>query len=251
MFSTKAQYLEGIVTLSQRLKLGKHAATAAEANLPFESPEQYAYDFLAYIEQSRKQEAARKNAQQAGFLKNPRYTLDLFEFSDKVEIPNKFGKEWLTECKFIDEHQNLVLLGNAGTGKTHFATALGKEACRRGYRVMFRETASLIDELCRTYEKGLMPRFKAKLNKVDLLILDEWGYLPVNQLGTNLLFDVIANCYETRSIILTTNLPLKEWNRIFADERLINAVIDRLVHHGLLITHRGESYRKTHSLMLQ
>ena len=96
-----------------------------------------------------------------------------------------------------------------------------------------------------------MERLKNRVSMTDLLIIDEWGYLPTNVDGTRLLFDLIANCYEKRSVILTTNLPIQEWNRIFSDERLLIAMIDRLVHHGYLIKHTGESYRLTHSLMRQ
>ncbi|RLK62417.1 hypothetical protein D3H64_09895 [Atopobacter sp. AH10] len=96
---------------------------------------------------------------------------------------------------------------------------------------------------------GKEDRFWKRLEKAALLILDEWGYLPFERLGTQMLFEVISNCYERRSVILTTNLPFNEWNTIFYDQKLTAAILDRMVHHGLLIMHEGESYRLRHSSM--
>lgn len=243
VISCKSRILE----LSKELKLGSHITSVLEDGLKYESNEQFVCDLLQGIWNKRQQEVMRKNILQAGFDKP--HTLGNFEFNEDIYFPEKFPKEWFTECHFIREKQNVMLLGNSGTGKTHLATAIGRKACELGFRVMYRKTSLFIDELTTSYEKGTMKKYRTKMEKLDLLILDEWGYLPVSTNSTKLLYDVLSDCYENRSIMLTTNLPLKEWNRIFSDERLINALLDRLIHHGLLIAHRGESYRRKHSLM--
>lgn len=155
----------------------------------------------------------------------------------------------LEECRFIKAKQNLIFLGHPGTGKTHLATALGMQACTLGKKVLFKRMAALVEELTAAHEGGTLARFKRRYEACDLVIIDEWGYLPTNVTGTRLLFDLIADCYEKRSVILTTNLPIAEWNKIFCDEQLLMAIIDRLAHHGYLIKHTGESYRLLHSLI--
>lgn len=98
-------------------------------------------------------------------------------------------------------------------------------------------------------KNGKLHGFWSKLKKSDLLILDEWGYIPFERLGTQLLFETVSACYDKRSVILTTNLPFDEWNTIFYDEKLTTAILDRPVHHGRLILHEGQSYRVLHSMM--
>ncbi len=203
-------------------------------------------DLLKTLLTARQRERCRKN--RAGSNLPPGKTLEGFETAC-LELPKGLTMSWLSKCSFIESKQNLVLLGLPGTGKTHLAAALGAQACDQGYKVSFKRMSAFMEELTVAYEAGEFAKLKRKLEQVDLLILDEWGYLPTNVTGTRLLFDVISDCYERRSIILTTNLPLPEWNRIFSEERMLMAMIDRIVHHCYLIKHTGESYRMTHSLM--
>lgn len=114
---------------------------------------------------------------------------------------------------------------------------------------MYYKTSKLVNMLVDLKSVNKLNTFWNKLKKTKLLILDEWGYIPFERVGTQLLFEAVSQCYERRSIIVTTNLPFNEWNTIFYDEKLTNAMLDRLVHHGHLIIHNGPSYRFTHSLM--
>ena len=240
-------YESDIRRLATNLRLGSSIASLYK-EVPFKNPGEDVRDLLERIWEQRVRDRMLRNRQKAGFEKLK--TLRDFQ-PDNLELPRGVRLDWFTECKFIDNRQNLILLGNPGTGKTHLATAIGLEACSRGYKVLFRRMAQLVEALSAAYASGDLERLKNRVSMTDLLIIDEWGYLPTNVDGTRLLFDLIANCYEKRSVILTTNLPIQEWNRIFSDERLLIAMIDRLVHHGYLIKHTGESYRLTHSLMRQ
>jgi DNA replication protein DnaC len=147
------------------------------------------------------------------------------------------------------QSENLILYGNVGTGKTHLATALGIEACRRRYKVQFWRTAALVNHLLRIHDGGDLQPFLKQIEKLDLLVCDEWGYVPVHRTGAQLLFQVISACYEKRSLILTTNLEFSKWVNIFLDEAMTTAMIDRLIHHSHLLIFDGESHRVKNSLM--
>lgn len=234
-----------IKTLATNLRLGSSILTVYK-ELELTDRGEFVRDLLAGIWNHRVRDRVSRNQSMAGL--NASKTLDNFD-SSCLELPDKVDLSWFTECRFINAKQNLMLLGNPGTGKTHFATALGMEACARGYKVGMKRMAMLVEELTLAWEKLELPKLKRRLAQLDLLIIDEWGYLPTSLTGTRLLFELISDCYEHRSVVLTTNLPLAEWNKIFRDERLLVAMIDRLAHHGYLVKHTGASYRLAHSLM--
>lgn len=168
---------------------------------------------------------------------------------DHIQIPKAIDLDELKKATFIDKKENLILYGPVGTGKTHLATAIGVSACSSGKKVKFFRTASLVNRLGEAKAKGELKRFMRQIEKIDLLICDEWGYIPFEKEGSQLLFQVISECYERRSIIITTNLEFSKWNGIFYDEKLTSAIIDRLVHHSHLLVHTGPSHRLTHSTM--
>jgi DNA replication protein DnaC len=149
----------------------------------------------------------------------------------------------------VQRKENLILYGAVGTGKTHLATAIGVEACNRCKKVRFYQTANLVNKLLEAKNNNKLSSMLDHIEEADLVILDEWGYIPLNREGSQLLFQVVANCYERRSVILTTNLEFSKWNDIFCDEMMTNAMIDRLVHHSHLLTFSGQSYRLRNSLM--
>jgi len=155
----------------------------------------------------------------------------------------------LKNAAFVERKENLILYGPVGTGKTHLATALGVEACMNGRKVKFYRTAALVNELIDAQSNGMLKKFLKPIEQADLLICDEWGYVPLDLEGAKLLYQVIADCYEKKSIILTTNLEFSKWNSIFFDEKLTNAIIDRMVHHSHLLVFNGPSYRLQNSLM--
>ncbi len=130
-----------------------------------------------------------------------------------------------------------------GTGKTHLAGALGVKACGLGKRVRFWRVTELITALIEARDERGLGRMRAQLAKLDLLILDELGYVPASKTGSELLFDVIANAYERNSVIITSNLPFENWTEVLGSERLTGAVLDRLTHRCHILEMNGESYR--------
>lgn len=170
-------------------------------------------------------------------------TLDQFNF-DWPKTINAMQVKDLFRLNFLQDHGNAIFLGGVGMGKTHLATALGYAACLQGHRVLFANTIDVVNTLSAAQAQG---RLKAELKKYQtprLLILDELGYLPIDQCGADLLFQVISHRYERGSILLTTNRPFKEWASIFNNDATIaSAVLDRLLHHAETVVIEGKSYR--------
>jgi len=175
-------------------------------------------------------------------------SLEGYQFN-KIRFPPSLLKEDLISCDFISQKTNLVCYGEVGTGKTHLATALGIKACEMGMRVRFFTVTELVLRLAESRKKGTLERFISDLKRLELLILDEWGYVPVDKEGSQLLFRVIADSYESKSLILTTNLEFSKWGGIFTDQQMAAAMIDRLIHHGHLLLFDGPSHRMEHALM--
>ena len=188
----------------------------------------------------------RKNT----LLKNAKFdvikTFEKYSF-DEIEIPAKIAIDDIKTASFIERKENLILYGPVGTGKTHLATAIGVEACNNGKTVKFFRTAALVNALLEAKKNEELKKFLKQIEKTDLLICDEWGYIPFEKDGSQLLFQVISECYEKRSLIVTTNLEFSKWNSIFYDEKLTTAIIDRVIHHGHLLFFNGSSYRLKHS----
>ena len=179
-----------------------------------------------------------------------------------VKFPPAFSMEELETLEFVPEKKNLVLYGPVGIGKTHMAIAAGIKACNLGYKTKFYTVTELVLKLAESRKSGTLERLLRDLRSLDLLILDEWGYVPVDkdgsQLwgyvpvdkdGSQLLFRVISDSYESKSLNLTTNLEFSKWGGIFTDDQMAAAMIDRLVHHGHLLIFEGKSYRMEHALM--
>ena len=236
---------EEIAILARQLRIGSGIVEAYKQE-EFLDPQQFTLALLRNLIRRRNEERAIRNQQAAGF-ENIK-TLDGYDF-EHILLPNGFDIEGLCALDFIRNKQNLIMIGSSGTGKTHLATALGVEACRQGFKPFYRRTVKFIHELTQSYERGTLDRFHKRLEQVDLIILDEWGYLPIHRDGMRLLFEVIADAYEKKSVIVTTNLPINEWNKSFGDDRLIHALTDRLYHHGIVVKHEGSSYRLQHSIM--
>jgi DNA replication protein DnaC len=169
-------------------------------------------------------------------------TLDTFDFAARPSV-NKMLIGELVRCEYIDKRENVLLIGNPGTGKSYLATALAAEACARGYRVRFFRTTELVTALIEARNELSFLRLKAQLAKLDLLVLDELGYVPASKVGAELLFDVISTAYERTSLIVTSNLPFESWIEVLGSERLTGATLDRLTHRCRIIETKGESYR--------
>ncbi|HXX40505.1 MAG TPA: IS21-like element helper ATPase IstB [bacterium] len=170
-------------------------------------------------------------------------TLEGFQFEFQPSIPAPLIRE-LAELGFLARAENVCLVGPPGTGKTHLSLALGIRACGAHKRVLFRSVADLLDELVAATVDHTLGARLATLGGLDLLILDELGYLPMDPRRANLFFQLISRLYEHGSIILTTNKPFEEWGTVFGDDEVIaGAVLDRLLHHCHVVAINGPSFR--------
>ena len=210
---------------------------------------------VEFLEEAlRKEITTREENRRERLVKRAKFpiykTFDGYEYRC-VKLPPALSREELENVSFIEERNNLVLYGPVGIGKTHMAIAAGVKACMKGYKVRFFTVTELVLKLAESRKNGTLERFRRELNEQDLLILDEWGYVPVDRDGSQLLFRVISDSYESKSLLLTTNLEFSKWGSIFTDDQMAAAMIDRLVHHGHLILFEGNSYRMEHALMKQ
>ena len=149
----------------------------------------------------------------------------------------------LARSEYILRRENIIALGNSGTGKTHVALALGLAACQKGFTVTFTTAASLVNQLMEARDERRLLKLQAQLATVKLLIIDELGYVPLSPTGAELLFEVFSQRYERGSTIVTSNLPFEDWTQVLGSERLTGALLDRLTHHVSILTMNGDSYR--------
>ena len=173
-------------------------------------------------------------------------SLDSFNFPAIPSLNKPLVLE-LARCEYIDRWENVIALGNSGTGKTHIALGLGLAACRKGLTVGFTTAASLVHELMEARDEKRLLRFQKQLAKYKLLIIDELGFVPLSKTGAELLFEVFSQRYERGSMLVTSNLPFEEWTEIFGSERLTGALLDRLTHHVHILEMNGDSYRLSQS----
>jgi len=193
---------------------------------------------LELLERERRATERRIKAAKFPIVK----TLDTFEFRALPKLNKKLVLE-LARCEFIDRRENVLALGNSGTGKSHLALALGMAACQGGYRVRFTTAAALVHELLEARDERRLLRFQKQLAKQDLLIVDELGYVPLSKTGAELLFEVFSQRYEQSSTLVTSNLPFNEWTEILGSERMTGALLDRLTHHVHILEMNGDSFR--------
>ena len=165
-----------------------------------------------------------------------------FDFSCLPQL-NKNQILDLARGEYIQQKQSLIFIGNPGLGKTHLATGLAAAACHAGRRVRFWTAAGLVNELLQAQDEHRLHRFISASLKLDLVVLDELGFIPFSQNGSQALFTFCSELYERLALILTTNLKFADWVQIFGDERLTAALLDRLTHHAHIIELLGESYR--------
>jgi len=175
---------------------------------------------------------------------------DTYDFSLITSL-NKQKMLELARGQWLEQQENACLIGSQGTGKTHLAIALGLAACRQGRRVRFFTAAALVNRLEELQKQYQLDKFLTQLDKAELLICDELGYLSFSRTGAELLFQVFADRYERGSVLITSNLPFSEWDQVFQGERMTAALLDRLTHHCHIFEMNGESYRFRESVKSQ
>lgn len=209
-------------------------------------------EYLHHLLEAELTERASRRAQrrlkEAAF---PRLkTLEGFDFARNPTLPETRIRA-LTDGAYIDAAETVILLGEPGTGKSHLATALGVAAAEQGRRVRFVTAGQLVNELVEAKDAHALSRLVGRYGRLDLLVLDELGYVPLSRTDAELLFQVLSERHERRALIVTTNLPFAEWTGVFPDARLCRAVIDRLTHRAHIIETGTESVRLQDALRRQ
>jgi DNA replication protein DnaC len=189
---------------------------------------------------SRRESAIRTRTKLSGFP--VKKSLDDFEFEFQASIDKKVVND-LRTLRFVNNAENLILLGPSGVGKTHIAIGLGMDAIKAGFSVYFINSAIMIEKLKVASQRGNLERKLKTLNKYKLLIVDEIGYLPFDTEASNLFFRLISKRYEHASTIFTSNKSYSEWGEIFGDPVIATAILDRVLHHSITMNIKGESYR--------
>ena len=209
------------------------------------APLEFLLELLDHEAERRAGRVGARRLKEAGFPLGK--TLESFDFGRAPQLPESRIRE-LVAGDFVSEGRPAILIGDTGTGKTHLAEAIGTAAARRGTRVLFRTAAALVTELTEAKDARELGRIMKRLGRFELIILDELGYLPLSRSDADLLFRVIADRSERRSILVTTNLPFGEWTSVFPDARLCRAVVDRLTFRAEIIDTGTESERLRQSL---
>jgi DNA replication protein DnaC len=227
-------------TLRLPTMLAEYAQLSREAADADENYEQYLLRLTELEVATRSANAMAARIKNAGFpvVKD----LETYDFSAMPSLSKQKMLE-LARGQWIEEKTNACFIGNAGTGKTHLSVSLGQAACRVGKRVRFFTAAGLVNQLEEAQKQYRLERLMSALEKVDLLIVDELGYLSFSRGGAELLFQVFADRYERGSILITSNLPFGEWGQIFQGERMTAALLDRFTHRCHIFEMNGESYR--------
>jgi DNA replication protein DnaC len=218
---------------------------AREASAANETYEQYLLRLSELEVAARSANALRARIKQAAFPVPKDF--DTYEFTTMPTL-NKQKFLELARGEWIDQHYNVCLIGAPGTGKTHLAIALGQAACRQGRRVRFFTAAALVNRLEEAQKQYQLERFLTQLDKTELLICDELGYLSFSRTGAELLFQVFADRYERASTLITSNLAFSDWGQVFQGERMTAALLDRLTHRCHIFEMNGESYRFRESM---
>lgn len=239
-----------IDNIEQTLRTLKLGGLAKEwRNVEYHDYEQYMRDLLDIEVREREANRMARMIKQAGFRVIK--TLDSFVWKPGIEIPTSIDREEIETAAFVKEKENLVLMGAVGTGKTHLATAIALSLCEQGRHVRFYTATGLANILLEKQQRGTLSSFMASLKKVELMVLDEIGFITLHKEASELLFQVVSDCYEQKSLIITSNLEFSQWNTVFGDTKLTAALIDRLIHHSHIIVFSGPGYRMEEAMRRQ
>lgn len=238
---------EHIESYLRTLKLGGMAKEWR--SVTYKDTEQYVRELLELELKEREVNRINRMVKTAGFTVIK--TLEDFIWTKVIEMPQGLTREYMENLSFLQKKENLIFMGAVGTGKTHLAAAIALEACKQGRHTRFFTAASLANLLLEKNQKGTLNNFLSTLKKVELMVIDEIGFVPLHKESAELLFQVISDCYERKSLIITSNLEFSGWNSVFGDNRLTAALVDRLIHHSHILIFSGESYRLTQSMLRQ
>lgn len=204
------------------------------------SPRELLYKLLKIEELGKKNRVTERNIKNARFETHS--TLEEFDFKYQPSINENKIRD-LGTLNFIHKNENIVFIGPPGVGKSYLSTAIGMKACEDGKTVLFINAIELVDNLFKAYTEGTLKVAFKKLSTVDLLIIDDLGYLKMNKEKESIFFQLIRQRYEKKSLIITTNLPFNRWDEVFTSEVAATAVLDRLLHHCHVISITGNSFR--------
>ena len=244
---TKSESFESIEQTMRSLKLGGLAKEWR--NIEYHDSEQYMRDLLEIEVREREANRMNRMIKQANFRVTK--TLDDFIWKPGIEVPSTITREEIETASFVRKKENLVLLGTVGTGKTHLATAVAMNLCEQGRHVRFYTATGLANILQEKQLRGTLTSFMTSLRKVELLVLDEIGFITLHKEASELLFQVVSDCYEQKSLIITSNLEFSHWNTVFGNDKLTAAMIDRLIHHSHILVFSGPGHRLEESMQRQ
>ena len=244
---TKSESFDSIEQTMRSLKLGGLAKEWRDVE--YHDKEQYMRELLEI--EVREREANRRNRmiKEANFRVTK--TLDSFVWKPTIEIPGTITREEIEIASFVKKKENLVLMGASGTGKTHLATAIAMSLCEQGRHVRFYTATALANLLQEKQQRGTLTSFMNSLRRVELLVLDEIGFITLHREASERLFQVVSDCYEQKSLIITSNLEFSQWNAVFGNDKLTAAMIDRLIHHSHILVFSGTSHRLEESMKKQ
>jgi DNA replication protein DnaC len=242
---TKAESLENIEQTMRTLKLGGLAKEWR--SVTYHDNEQYIRDLMELEVREREANRMSRMVKQAGFrvIKS----LDNFAWKPTIEIPNTITREEIESASFVEKKENLVLMGSVGTGKSHLAAAIALNLCEQGRHVRFYTATGLANVLQEKQQRGLLGSFMNSLRKVELLVMDEIGFITLHKEASELLFQIVSDCYEQKSLIITSNLEFSQWNTVFGNNKLTAAMIDRLIHHSHILVFSGPGHRLEESML--
>jgi len=232
-------YRNKIAECCKRLRLSSSLADRALIT-EGSSHQEYIYKLFTSELDYRQKQRVTKLTNTAGFPQ--RYKFDQFR-DDEVEFQPDVNLEALKKLEFYHERKNLIMYGGTGTGKTMLSICIGLEACKAGIPVKFFRTAGLINQLSESKAKGTLTTYLKKLNKASIIILDEFGYVPYDTTGSQLLFDYLSEIHEQKVVILNTNLEFSRWVNVLYNEKMTAALVGRLTHHCHLLLFPGENNR--------
>ena len=247
MSYAKAESLPNIEQTMRTLKLSGMAKDWR--SVEYRNNEQYMRELLDIEVREREANRMARMIKQAGFRVVK--TLDSFIWKPGIEIPHTITREEMEAASFVKSKENLVLMGAVGTGKTHLATAIALNLCRQGRHVRFYTATGLANILQERHQRGTLTGFMTSLRKVELLVLDEIGFITLHKEASELLFQVVSDCYEQKSLIITSNLEFAQWNTVFGNDKLTAAMIDRLIHHSHILVFSGPGHRLEESMQRQ